>query len=173
MMVMGRSATLLLTFVILRSGAAHAIEPFGFQFGMSRAEVEHAAAHLGTVFGRAQGWGLVIVDASDNKNHSYLFNFCKGQLNQATEIHPLDMQGFLNLIDESIRLYGQPKSVSSERLAPPSGKLYAITWTWKIDDATALVVEELEVVYRVNYNRTSSECQPAQSNEHTPTDGHK
>jgi hypothetical protein len=141
-------------------GDALAVEPFGLvRFGMTKKEVLGIVSPLGTVSGDISGLGFIAVDASDRAGHTYVFNFCNGKLMDAIELRPFEMEGLVKVVDEAIRLYGQPYLVSAERLPAPNNKLIGVAWNWKVDDVTMMMVDEIEGYFRQTY-RISSECWP-------------
>ena len=88
---------------------ASAVQPFGFVFGMSPDNVQSAIA--------ARGWGTTWVGKTLSANGpgaSYLFNFCDNKLYEVNGTFAPSFDQMANIVDSSIKSYGQPWHVSAD-----------------------------------------------------------
>jgi len=135
---------------------AHAEIPFGFKFGMTKQATENAATAMGLGVSKWLG-ATLIVQAQDDPRHSYMFNFCQDKLFEVSQNFPLEFRKMADIVDDSIRQYGQPVFVSAQGAMTQNGFLRPINLYWKIDEASYVRLMQLEKQYNVIY-QTENSC---------------
>lgn len=136
----------------LAIGDAQAVQPFGFNFGMSSNAVEKAADSMGLGISKWFGKTL-IVQAQDNQHHSYLFNFCNDKLYEVSQHFQFSFDQMASFVDATVGEYGQPMWVSAKSAMTPNGPLRPINLYWKIDGGASYVrlmqmPESFAIVYQ-------------------------
>lgn len=140
----------------LVSAQAFAVEPFGFHFGMSKAAVEKAATdrHLGDArwFGRT-----LIVHATDDPMHTYVFNFCADSLYEVAQQYPWNFDHMEKAVNALIRDHGQPFQVSAERPKQSDAGTPPLTLVWRIEGISFAKVVQEPATYEIAY-QTHNKC---------------
>jgi hypothetical protein len=144
-----------LVFVAVSEKSA-AVEPFGFRFGMSQKAVEGAVDQRG--IGPPSWLGRTLrVQAVDSPHILYMFNFCGNELVEISGHFPQDFDQMANVVDESVKTYGQPWLVSAQGGMTDSGFLRPINLYWKIDKKTFMRLMEMPNSYTLVYE-TENAC---------------
>ncbi|UKI10791.1 MULTISPECIES: hypothetical protein [Variovorax] len=133
---------------------ASALNAFGFTQAMTPQQVARASTNLGIAkwFGKS-----LIVQAQDDVDHSYLFNFCNDRLYSASQTFPANFERMAGFIDQTIQQYGQPMFVSAVGGMGSSGFIRPINLYWKLGESDYLRLMQLERTYALVYE-TKNTC---------------
>lgn len=136
------------------TATAIAIEPLGFRFGMSPDAVLESVKQRG--MGETRWFGRTLRVQGANEQ-DYMFNFCQEQLYEIAATYRLNFDAMANIVDSSIKTYGQPWYVSADGAMTDNGFLRPINLYWKIDDKSFMRLMEMPHSYALVY-QTKNSC---------------